>query len=260
MNLPACGKDAIPLFSKGLMHFMKPTRFLQLVLSASLFGFLAGCGSIPESSLTPSARPRISVLGDSYSTYRGSIPKENATYYPQKAGNDVREREQCWWDIVASNLNGTIECNESWSGSTICNTGYKGRNASSWSFIARTDRLGDPTHILVCGGTNDSWAGSPIGDYKWSDWTAEELAAFRPAMARMLADILAKYPAAEVYFILNSELKKEINDSVHAICAHYKVPCIDLHDIEKQGGHPSVKGMRAFADQVTAAIRETEGL
>ncbi len=238
---------------------MKTIRVLPFLLAAALFGFLQGCIGTPKSSLS-AISPRISVLGDSYSTYKGSIPPGNAIYYPQKTGNDVKVREQCWWAIVATNLNGTIECNESWSGSTICNTGYGKKNVSTWSFIARADRLGDPTHILICGGTNDSWAGSPIGNYKWSDWTEEELASFRPAMAKMLADIQAKYTSAKVYFILNSGLKQEINDSVHQICAHYEVPCIDLHDIEKQGGHPSIKGMRAFADQVIAAIRSAEGL
>ncbi len=237
---------------------MKTLRVLSLLLPAAAFGLVQGCCCTPEApSATPA--PRISVLGDSYSTFKGSIPAGNAIYYPRKPGNDVSTKEQCWWDIVATNLQGTIEKNESWSGSTVCNTGYGKKNVSSWSFIARTGRLGDPTHILICGGTNDSWANSPIGEYKWADWTDEDLAAFRPAMAKMLADIQKGYPAAKIYFILNSELKKDINDSVHEVCSHYGVPCIDLHDIKKQAGHPSIEGMRAFADQVTAAIREAEG-
>ena len=57
-----------------------------------------------------------------------------------------------------------------------------------------------------------------------------------------------------IYFILNDCLKKEINDSVHAICAHYSVPCIDLVAIAKQKGHPSIAGMKSIADQVTATV------
>ena len=109
--------------------------------------------------------------------------------------------------------------------------------------------------ILICGATNDSWANSPIGEYKWADWTAQDLFYFRPAMAKMLADIKKLYPDAKVFFILNDKLKPVINDSVHEICKYYRVPCIDLQNIDKQSGHPSVKGMRQIADQVLKAIR-----
>ena len=201
------------------------------------------------------ANPRVSILGDSYSTFRGIIPPGNAIWYPNKKA-DVTKVEECWWYLVIQAINGKLEKNESWSGSTICHTGYYGRNASKFSFAARTGRLGDPTLILICGATNDSWANSPIGDYKWSDWTEKELFSFRPAMAKMLADIKKLYPDAEVYFILNNGLKPVINESVHEICKYYRVPCIDLKNIDKQSGHPSVKGMKAIADQVVKAIRK----
>ncbi len=224
---------------------MKNVMMVWMGLLAALV--LAGCS-------TP---PRISVLGDSYSTFRGWIPKGNAIYYPQNASkNDVQNAEECWWYLVNEELGGKLERNESWSGSTICNTGYKQADFSKFSFVNRTERLGDPTLILVCGATNDSWAGSPIGDYKWGDWTTEDLFTFRPAMAKMLADLKANYPKARVYFILNSQLSDAINDSVHEICRHYQVPCVDLHDIEKQSGHPSVAGMRAFAQQVVQAVKK----
>ena len=46
----------------------------------------------------------------------------------------------------------------SYSGSTICNTGYRDEDYSDRSFINRTTLLGNPDIILICGGTNDSWA------------------------------------------------------------------------------------------------------
>ena len=75
-------------------------------------------------------------------------------------------------------------------------------------------------------------------------------------MAKLLFDLKARYPQARIFFILNSELKPEINDSVHVACARYGVPCIDLENIDKQGGHPSVAGMKAIAAQVIKAILE----
>lgn len=201
-------------------------------------------------------QPRISILGDSYSTFKGCIPQGNACWYPRAKGNDVKQKEQCWWYIVTQELGGKLEKNESWSGSTVCHTGYKGRDASRSSFVTRANRLGNPTLILICGAINDSWANVPIGEYKWSDWTKEELYSFRPGMAKMLYDIKKLYPGADVYFILNSALKPVINDSVHKICKYYDVPCIDLQNIDKQSGHPSAAGMKAIADQVVKAVRK----
>ena len=200
------------------------------------------------------AELRVAVLGDSYSTFKDAVPAGNAIWYPNKRA-DVSKVEECWWHLVITGLKAKLEKNESWSGSTVCHTGYRGRNAGYFSFEARTGRLGNPTLILICGATNDSWAGSPIGDYKWSNWTAQELFSFRPAMAKMLADIKKLYPEAKVYFILNDKLKPVINESVHEICKYYQVPCIDLQNIDKQSGHPSVKGMRQIADQVLKALR-----
>ena len=199
--------------------------------------------------------PKISILGDSYSTFNGWIPKGNSIWYPNK-NNDVKKVESCWWYLAVEMLGGKLEKNESWSGSTICYTGYHGNDASSFSFVERVNRLGNPDLILICGATNDSWAGSPIGEYKWENWTRQDLFSFRPAMAKMLYDIKARYPEARVVFMLNNQLKPAINESVHEICKHYNVLCVDLKDIDKQSGHPSVKGMKQMAEQVVAAIKK----
>lgn len=75
-------------------------------------------------------------------------------------------------------------------------------------------------------------------------------------MAKMLDNIRLHYPNAEVYFILNTELKPEINESVDQICGHYGVPVIKLHNIDKANGHPTIKGMKDMASQVLKTIRK----
>ena len=57
--------------------------------------------------------------------------------------------------------------NNSYSGSTVCHTGYEKADYSDRSFITRIHNLGTPDIILVFGGTNDSWAGAPIGVYQY---------------------------------------------------------------------------------------------
>ena len=62
--------------------------------------------------------------------------------------------------------------------------------------------------------------------------------------------MIDRYPNVEIYFLLNSGLKEEFNESVRATCKHYGIDCIELHDIDKQSGHPSVKGMEQICDQI----------
>lgn len=209
--------------------------------------------------------PRYSILGDSYSTYEGCLtPDTNSIWYyrPESTqlhrGNDVRLVEQTWWHQVIRRMGGVLERNNSYSGATVCCTGYRGDDYSDRAFITRSNKLGEPDVILVCGGTNDSWANAPIGEYVYGNWSRQELYAFRPAMAKLLHDLRANYPTARIVFILNSELKPSINESVHTVCRHYGVPCLDLRDIDKQQGHPSVKGMAAFADQVVDFLNSSK--
>jgi len=204
-------------------------------------------------------KPSISILGDSYSTFEGYVtPSTNEMWYYEESGErtDVDDVAQTWWWQVVKEGGYRLCVNNSYSGSTVGYRGYDGNDYSERSFITRMDQLGNPDIILIFGATNDSWAGEPIGDYKYDKWTKGDFYTFRPAMAYMLHHITHRYPNVEVYFILNSELRDDITESCRVICQHYHVPCIALHDIHKINGHPSVKGMKAIAQQVLEAIKK----
>ena len=196
---------------------------------------------------------KVSILGDSYSTFQGMNPEGYAPFYPNDK-NDVTKVEQTWWSLYIKAMGYELEKNNSWGGTTICNTGYGGMDATKSSFNARYELLGNPDIIFVFGGTNDAWAQSPIGEYKYADWTKDDCKAFRPALACLLVNIQKKYPKAKVYALLNSELREEINESCREVCKHYNVPLIELHDIEKQNGHPSISGMKSICEQIIEAI------
>ncbi|MCQ2058583.1 MAG: SGNH/GDSL hydrolase family protein [Bacteroidaceae bacterium] len=198
---------------------------------------------------------KVSVLGDSYSTFKGWNPEGYAPFYPD-ANNDVKEVEQTWWSLYIKAKGYKLEKNNSWGGTTICGTGYMRMNSYASSFLTRIDSLGNPDIIFVFGGTNDAWANSPVGEYQYSDWTKDDCKAFRPALACLFDGLQKKYPAAKIYSILNSELREEINESMRTVCQHYGIQLIELHDIEKQNGHPSVKGMEAISQQLQEAIKD----
>ena len=199
----------------------------------------------------------VSVLGDSYSTFEGAIPKGNAIWYFKRNNpnqTDVNRVEQTWWSLLIADKGWKLEMNESYSGSTICNTGYNKDDYSDRSFTKRMVNLGNPDIIFIFGATNDSWAHSPIGEYKYDDITTDDLWSFRPAMAKMLAWMKEHYAQSDIYFLLNDGLSADINTSVKTICEHYDVKCIELQQIDKMAGHPSVKGMQQIAKQVAEAM------
>jgi hypothetical protein len=195
---------------------------------------------------------KVSILGDSYSTFIGIIPANYATFYPNDR-NDVTEVSQTWWDLYIKAKGYTLEKNDSWGGTTICGTGYGRMDTSRTNFIARVDSLGSPDIIFVFGGTNDAWANSPIGEYQYSDWTNEDCKNFRPALACLIDKLQKRYAKAKIVFILNSELREPINESMREVCKHYHVQLVELRDIEKQNGHPSISGMKSICNQLLEA-------
>lgn len=224
---------------------MKKLLFIMLVLT---------CTSVDAQ------KKAVSILGDSYSTYEGYVtPETNEMWYyaqGERGRTDVLDVKQTWWHLLISRQGWKLCQNNSYSGSTISYYGYSGNDYSKRSFLTRMDNLGCPDIIFIFGATNDSWAGAPIGDYQYENLSKANFWTFRPAMARMLEWMTNRYIGVDIYFLLNDGLRQEINESIRTICQHYGVACIELHDIDKQSGHPSVKGMQQIAEQVAGALKK----
>ena len=191
-------------------------------------------------------RRSISVLGDSYSTYECYIPAGYAVWYHepyQPERTDVTDVTQTWWHLLCQKRGFKLDTNNSYSGATICNTGYGG------------SQLGCPDIILVFGGTNDSWANVPLGEMKHEGYTAQDLFSFRPAVSYLARYLVKRYPNTDVYFILNTELKPEIGQATQEACERWGAKLITLKDISKKSGHPDAAGMQAIARQVSAAVK-----
>lgn len=204
---------------------------------------------------------KVSILGDSYSTFYGYLtPSDNMSWYSTEttswySDNDVTNVNQTWWkQFFNANSDYELLVNNSYSGSTMCNSSISGMDVST-SFISRANNLGSPDVILICGGTNDWWnAGLEIGDYKYGDWTEDDKTKFRPGFAYLLNYIKNSYGDAEVYFILNDMIEGDVYNSIMTICDHYSVPVIAPQGIAKGSGHPTQAGMTTIANAVTEAL------
>ena len=207
-------------------------------------------------AVTASAQTKkVSILGDSYSTFKGVGPSHYAPFYPNDR-NDVVEVEQTWWSLYIKAKGYQLEKNNSWGATTITGTGFFGRDVTPSCFLSRVFMLGDPDIIFVFGGTNDAWQRVPLGEYKYEGLTKADCMTFRPALAYLLQTLKQLYPKAKVVSILNSELQEEVNESMREVCKHCDVQLVELHDIDKQNGHPSIAGMKSICEQLLEQVAD----
>jgi hypothetical protein len=200
---------------------------------------------------------KVSILGDSYSTFQGYLsPDTNEIWYfagtPDTLRTDVATVADTWWAQFIADNGYTLERNNSYSGSTICNLGYRGEDYTGRSFITRMSNLGHPDLILVFGATNDCWAKVPEGTDD-----SHDLFTFRPAMSLLLQSLPKLYPNADIRFILNDIIDGDIRDATIQLCERYGIECIRLKGISKRMGHPDKAGMRQISRQLTEAINSS---
>jgi len=202
---------------------------------------------------------RISILGDSYSTFQDYIPEGNEVWYKlpvDTARTDVSKVEQTWWWQVVKEGGYLLEKNDSYSGATVSYAGYRNADYSDRSFITRLPRLGSPDILLIFGCINDSWAGVKVGEYQWDSFTRADLYTYRPALARLLSDAQSRYPNVRIYYIIGQNLRADITESTKTICRHYGIPYVHLKDVDTKWGHPTIKGMKSIARQVLELIKK----
>ena len=234
---------------------MTAARVLAMVgiVAAGALGAITvtGCG----------VQRTVVILGDSYSTFEGYVPEGFAVWYDAnaKAENDVDAVEQTWWYKLVKKEHLKLLGNNSYSGSTVCNTGYDGADYSDRSFITRMPQtLGyqaeRPSIILIFGGTNDSWADAPLGELKFAGWTEEDLKQALPAYCYMLNYYHLYAPDSRVINIINDGLKPEITEGIVAAAEHYGMEYLRLEGIDKGWGHPTVRGMHQIADALAAVL------
>lgn len=201
------------------------------------------------------------IFGDSYSTYADHIPQGYAVYYSGKRDTppDLEDVSQTWWHQVITEGGGKLVQNNSWSGSTICYTGYGCTDRSkSSSFIYRINKLAEEGFfkkntidtVFVFGGTNDHWCQAPVGQLQFSDWTHDSLFFVLPAICHFFKRLKEELPNANIYCLINTNLRADITNGMKTACDHYGIKYITFDSIDKVNGHPTAKGMTDIKNQV----------
>ena len=199
----------------------------------------------------------VMIIGDSYSTFKDYIPNGYDTWYPNDE-TDVENVEETWWKQLLNETESNLILNNSYSGTTVGNTGYGGSDCTKTSFIGRFDELAQNGFfkenkvdtLFIFGGTNDSWSDAPVGEIKESNWSREDLFKILPAFSYLLHRIKEELPNTKAVCILNTELKAEITDNFKVLCDENGVTAVVLKKIDKIASHPSKLGMKKIKDQV----------
>ncbi len=205
---------------------------------------------------------KVAIMGDSYSTFVGCLPKNYRSYYGMENHLDmgVLRREDTWWDQLLRETNSTLVRNDSYSGSTVCTTGRP--DLPAWSaFAVRAPLYFDGKTkfdtIFFLGGTNDSWIDSPLGDptvKEWDQYTDEDKKNVLPAIGFVLGYLKAHNPEARIVAIVNDGLKPAIAETIKAAAEKFGCDLVELSGVSKKHGHPDPVGMTQIKDQILAAL------
>lgn len=229
---------------------------------------------------------KLSILGDSISTFEGWIPEGNSDFYPQNGA--VQDVSQTWWKIVLDEAGLTLCANGSSSGSACF--GYSQEEdpmfgCSDYRIAQLAGADGSvPDIIIVYMGTNDVLMSASVGDNDGLR-TVEEgmVGSFSDGYTMILDKLERQYPDAQIYcctllpmgdwgtdqpfvpFVNGQNLtSKEYADQIRTIAQNRGIPVIDLYncgitidnmsEMTSDGVHLTPEGMRRVADTVLKCI------
>ena len=108
------------------------------------------------------AKTRVSIIGDSISTFEGWMPSGYKTYYPLANPTVISASQTYWYKLIYKYMsNATLEKNIAWSGTVVARSTDANYLATDHGaghcFVERfrDDGMGNPDVILLHGGTND---------------------------------------------------------------------------------------------------------
>lgn len=201
------------------------------------------------------------IIGDSYSTFEGHVPEGYRAWYhgDETEDTDIRTVEQTWWYPLFDGKENILLRNESYSGTTICNT-VRPILTIDTSFVRRLDKLiadgffdaNTPDTVIVFGGTNDHWIKVPIGEAQFENFTEVELLKCRPACCYVASRLNEMCPNARICWFLNTGLSEGVAGGILEAADHYGQEHLQFQEINKMSGHPSVLGMQQIRREVVA--------
>lgn len=237
----------------------------------------------------PYAGKKVTICGDSISTFTGYIPDYYSKFYPEHG--EITDVNDTWWMQVLQSTGMELCRNASYSGSTVSGQSQDNHDGR---FTCGNQRIADlastdgssPDVIIVLMGANDLLNDIPLGAYDGVSAVPEgNIETFSEAYALMLDKMKTWYPDAEIFCCTIAEVSrwneagekmpfinahgasaKDYNNWIKAIANAKGVSVIDVYECgityenaqenTSDGTHPNVAGAKLIADKVSAAFNK----
>lgn len=255
------------------------TQVQSFESTAVLSAWVAGSDGYPtleglKEDTTPSSASalRVSVIGDSISTFAGWMPDPFTSHYPNSNNCDVTSVDKTWWHRLAYHYlpNARIDMNISFSNTTVVKNSDSSHVGEYWygydfsSRYIRCHGMGRPDIILIHGGTNDyahnygeelapgiamrSATMPPAsvmnGLYAAADACTTLSAAealrndtFCESYIKLVKMMKLQYPAVKIVCIAGDWLTDGLRYSVLDIAEHYGCKSVDFVELCGGRGH-----------------------
>ncbi|MBQ5634730.1 MAG: hypothetical protein IIV10_00300, partial [Alistipes sp.] len=207
---------------------------------------------------------RVSVIGDSISTFRGYISYNYSAHYPTEDGDLNLVGQTYWWRLIYDHMqNARLERNLAYSGTAVARTTNTSYSSQTWygqDFCTRfinQQGLGPADIVIIHGGTNDYGHNAdelapgvamrsatapsdsvlnPLFNTADKAKTRAEVEAlddtnFCSAYIKLICLIKERNPKVKIVCIIGDYLTVGIQQSIHKIAAHYGAKVVDLYAV-----------------------------
>ena len=249
----------------------------------------ASATAVPSATVSLQGK-KVSILGDSISTFDGYIPTDYNIFYP--GSGNISTVEKTWWWQVMNATGMELNANASYSNTTITGDSLDTTGSAPGCSTKRMIDLtpGDdgpaPDILIVFMGTNDFLRSVELGTFTEPSPQDEGVVNnFCDAYELMIQKLNALYPNAEIYFCTlletnagdvdeypqsypatnkNGNTIGDFNAEIATIASAYSYPVIDVHNCgityetldqyTSDGVHPNTEGAKLIAEYVTNAL------
>lgn len=229
---------------------------------ASASGYPLPRGLAADPSPRKESAKRVSVIGDSISTFAGYIPAGYNYHYPCSDGSVTQVSQTYWYQLIYDQMkNAVLDLNMSYSGSAVTRSTNTSKSGNHWyenCYIQRYLRqggVGNPDIVLLHGGTND-WAHNDCPLYPGGKTCHDELAPaedvytsvfatadaaegydavaalpdtdFLSAYVKMLKLLKTQYPQVKIVCIVGDYLSEGIEACITEAAQHYGAKVVNL--------------------------------
>lgn len=244
-------------------------------------------GEVSKGTARDLTGKKLSILGDSISTFDGYIPTDYNIFYP--GSGEISTVEKTWWFQTLQNTGMELNANASSSNTTVtgdsADTTGSAPGCSTKRMIDLTpgDNGPDPDILIVFMGTNDFLKSIPLGSFDAPAAQSEGVTDnFCDAYELMIQKLNAMYPNTEIYFCTiletnagdmdsdptaypctnkNGNTVGDFNAEIATIASAYGYPVLDMHncgityetlgEYTSDGVHPNAAGAALMAEYVT---------